>query len=1337
LLIKSNNFSDPTKGGESKKKNKTYTHLKMKYLLNAFGDVALKVSVVSKLLAPHRPSARKFLPYLLVGCLASAALPMTAASSVELDGAVSTNALTSNTSSNTIGLTHITGTGDNRLTLVGLSWNANTTARTISGITFTPDGGPAVNLALVRSQISAANTYRYAAIYAFTNPPAGQTGTVTATFSGSVANGIVIGAANFKGVDPTTPLGTSVGASATSGATISASLTGLNGNELVFDTVFVGGTPPPTPTANAGQTLLWNPTISNTRGVASSRQVTSNSFSASWTSGDSTRPWAIVAVPINPVADTTPPTVTINQASSQVDPTGELPINFTVTFKEPVSDFTNGDVTVSGTAGATTAVVTGSGTNYNVAVGGITQSGTVIVSIATGVAHDAAGNPNFASTSTDDTVTFNYVPDRTAIFSSAYPSGYLDPIHFTASVQTNGVTDATVTGTVTFLANGTSFSTNSLLGGTATSDNIANLLRGTNIITTFYSGNEIRAADTNDFTQIVTNHPPSVTGVSYNRDAAVNNLVIPISELLAAATDADGDALSLAGVSASTGEITPVISGGSLFYTNAAIVNDQFTFAVSDGFGGTNSAQVSIVVTNTLTTFTLTSSSPTNGYLANVTFTATLRTNGFLATTATSNVVFSANGIPFSTNALVSGSASASISTLPRNAANLITADYTGDGAFTPFTSLLNQAITNHPPVAGNISYKRGALTSTLNIPIADLLANVADADGDAVSLLGVSVTTSGIALGNDGTTLTYDNTNAVNDQFTFTVSDGFGGTNFATASIIGGNRHNILLIIADDLGADSLSLFNSTNNPGVSLPPTPNLEKLGRQGVLFPNFYARPSCSQFRACAFTGRHSFRTGVGTAISGSTTPSLRTNEYTLARALTANAPEYSLASFGKWHLRPTTELDSPWTTGGWPNFAGFFGVGVSSYTSWTKIKNGVSANTTTYSTSDQVNEAIAFIQSQGTNRWFTWLALNAPHSPRHKPPANLAPTYASLSGTSADITAQPRKYWEAMVEALDTEIGRLLTIVDTNDTDIIFVGDNGTERDVQQWPYKNSAVTETTTSNGHAKFTLFEGGERTPFFVTGPSVANGGRTNSSIVDAVDIFQLVQELAGVDVAATTPTNVIIDSQSILPALQGDVVVPRPYLFSEQFNQGTGDGFTIQNGKYKLLHFYSTHTERLYDLANDPYEYTNLLTAALTPVAQSNYNDLRIKVAPYLTLAASDRTRNLVPYPAINGISYTNGAFSVDAQFTQLSANGAFANANQPAATQYSLTGTNLNYQVVLWRSTELNNPLTWTPVATNIAAGLTTSFLQSTNGLLVDPNATDDHAFYRITHYTPYP
>jgi CSLREA domain-containing protein len=105
--------------------------------------------------------------------------------------------------------------------------------------------------------------------------------------------------------------------------------------------------------------------------------------------------------------DSSSPTVTINQAEGQSDPTITAPINFTVVFSEAVNGFQTGDVTLSGTAGATTATVTGSGSSYNVAVSGMTQSGTVTATIAAGVATDDAGNPNTASTSTDNTVTFN------------------------------------------------------------------------------------------------------------------------------------------------------------------------------------------------------------------------------------------------------------------------------------------------------------------------------------------------------------------------------------------------------------------------------------------------------------------------------------------------------------------------------------------------------------------------------------------------------------------------------------------------------------------------------------------------------------------------------------------------------------------------------------------------------------------------------------------------------------------------------------------------------------------------------------------------------------------
>lgn len=116
--------------------------------------------------------------------------------------------------------------------------------------------------------------------------------------------------------------------------------------------------------------------------------------------------------PANTVTyDTTPPTVTINQAVGQADPVDSLPIRFTVVFSDSVNGFAGSDVAISGTAGGTpTATVTevapNDGTTYTVAVTGLTSAGTVSVTIPAGSAHNAAGNANLASTSIDNTVSY-------------------------------------------------------------------------------------------------------------------------------------------------------------------------------------------------------------------------------------------------------------------------------------------------------------------------------------------------------------------------------------------------------------------------------------------------------------------------------------------------------------------------------------------------------------------------------------------------------------------------------------------------------------------------------------------------------------------------------------------------------------------------------------------------------------------------------------------------------------------------------------------------------------------------------------------------------------------
>ncbi len=152
--------------------------------------------------------------------------------------------------------------------------------------------------------------------------------------------------------------------------------------------------------------------------------------------------------------DVTAPTVTIIQAAAQADPTSTSPINFTATFSETVTGFATGDVTLSGTAGATTATVTGSGTTYNVAVSGMTGSGTVIATIAAAKATDTAGNNNTASSGGDNTVTYNVPPGLTVTIEQAAAQAdptNASPINFTvvfsAAVTDFAAADVTLGGT--------------------------------------------------------------------------------------------------------------------------------------------------------------------------------------------------------------------------------------------------------------------------------------------------------------------------------------------------------------------------------------------------------------------------------------------------------------------------------------------------------------------------------------------------------------------------------------------------------------------------------------------------------------------------------------------------------------------------------------------------------------------------------------------------------------------------------------------------------------------------------------------------------------------------
>ena len=494
--------------------------------------------------------------------------------------------------------------------------------------------------------------------------------------------------------------------------------------------------------------------------------------------------------------------------------------------------------------------------------------------------------------------------------------------------------------------------------------------------------------------------------------------------------------------------------------------------------------------------------------------------------------------------------------------------------------------------------------------------------------------------------------------------------------------QQNILLIIADDYGIDSSSLYNT--DAAASQPPTPTIDSLATKGVLFRNAYSSPVCSSTRACIMTGRYGFRTGIGAVVGGSTgSPPLAASEQTLPEAL-ASSSTYELAQFGKWHL--AMGMNTPLVRGGWTNYAGGLGGGVGDYADWTKTINGTSTpNNTNYATSDVVDDAVDWIQARGTNSWFAWVAFNAPHTPFHKPPDGLH-SYDGLSGTQTDINQNPRPYYEAMVEAMDTEMARLLAAVNLTNTHVLFVGDNGTPNQVLQPPYPSD----------RAKGSLYEGGIHVPMIVSGPAVLNPGRTNETLVHVVDLFGTILDLAGIDVAATIPPGTTVDSHSFLSMVEQDKVESRD-VYAELFGGNFGDNTTgrvLRNDRFKLIQF-TDGSEEFYDLESDPYEGTNLLAGVMDAVELANYHSLTFKMANY---------QDALAQPVINDSFMTNGVYTL------------------------RVTGeSNLSY--VLWRTTTFD-PLDWAPVtnAVVISNG-------PTSVGITDPDGAAAAGFYRVLGATP--
>ncbi len=385
----------------------------------------------------------------------------------------------------------------------------------------------------------------------------------------------------------------------------------------------------------------------------------------------------------------------------------------------------------------------------------------------------------------------------------------------------------------------------------------------------------------------------------------------------------------------------------------------------------------------------------------------------------------------------------------------------------------------------------------------------------------------------------------------------------------------NLLVVLLDDVGVDKIGAYGVHDQPA----PTPTIDALAAEGLLFENAWTYPGCTPSRAALLTGRHATRTGLGRVLTPEVDGHwLLEDEVTVAEVLRAAPQPYATALVGKWHL-VAWQHDSP---ADHPGLQGFDAVRGTlgnlhhaydavadeelDYDYWQKNVDGSLSFTTSYVTTDQADDVLALSQAL-PEPWFVLSAFSAPHEPFHAPPADLTTLTVADGDPQADLYA-------AMLESVDSELGRVLDTMDAGvraRTLVVVMGDNGSPRETVLDPARPE----------RAKESLYDGGVHVPLIVSGPLLTEPGRRTDALVHVVDVFSTVAELAGVDVQDLVRTEgdfagdaVTIDGRSWAGLLSdAGAVGPRDHLHVESFSPnaaGTpaaGDA-TVRSQRWKLI-------------------------------------------------------------------------------------------------------------------------------------------------------------------------
>jgi autotransporter-associated beta strand protein len=267
----------------------------------------------------------------------------------------------------------------------------------------------------------------------------------------------------------------------------------------------------------------------------------------------------------------------------------------------------NGTLTLAGASTYSGNTIISSGTLALSGSGSI--AATPLISVADGAVLDVSGLSSTFALGSGQTLSNNAVSTGTL-------NGNLNTGNGTVSIAfLTGTPSFTVTNGTLTLSNLTTFLVNNtgaaLTAGSykiiskATAGNVG-AVAGTLPPVTVSGGGT--AAETVASLQIVSGelylgvtHPPKATTMTVTRAAGLS-VKISLSDLATNWSDADGDTVVLSGINlVTTNSINLATNSAWILYTNSPNVNDQFSYSISDGNGGTNIGLVNIVITSNLT----------------------------------------------------------------------------------------------------------------------------------------------------------------------------------------------------------------------------------------------------------------------------------------------------------------------------------------------------------------------------------------------------------------------------------------------------------------------------------------------------------------------------------------------------------------------------------------------------------------------------------------------------------------------------------------------------------------------------------------------------------------